>query len=133
MASGNAVVLFSGVQGGQSLVFVSGASGSVQVSSNSTGGNSDLGNPSANDFIISATIASIWWSVGAAGSILIARGANTILNLSYTGAWLRADGWPGCNLYSSANVVVTLPNANAMVYIELSKEYPAGDNFQQTS
>jgi hypothetical protein len=122
--SGNAVVLFSQVQRGQAAVLVVGANGVINVAANTIGGASDIGNPANNDFIVSATISSIWWST--AGTITILRGSSAVLELNYSGAWLKADGWPGCNLYSNANLTVNVPDANSSVYLILSKEYAGG-------
>ena len=121
------VVLYSTVydsnaSSGFASVLIQGANATFQISANSTGGNSTIGNPSAADFILGATISDVFWSTDS-GAISILRGANTVLGLAGSGNWGASNGWQGMELYPGATLVVNVPSGNSTVMIKLKKRY----------
>lgn len=107
---------------GYATVLVQGAGATINVTANSTGGASDIGNPATADFVLGATITDIRWSTDIGGSIKIARGANTYLVLSGSDSWSASNGWRGLQIDKSATIVVTA-GANSTVQMGLKKVY----------
>jgi hypothetical protein len=110
-ASARAVVRFTGT-------------GSVLVAKGAA--NSDIAeaaNTAAN--VISGAITGLWWSA-AAGTITVARGANTIAVLSGSDHWNRDSLWVRDAQDATANLAVTFSTSaasNGVIYVEMSKQY----------
>ena len=92
----------------------------IRVVANSTVQPTDLQYPDANTEIVTGfTIASLFWSTE--NVITIARGANTILNL--TGNGMMPLNYYGISLneYPTANLVVTINDVTTSLIMDLHK------------
>lgn len=114
-------VVFTNITGGRAFVRCI-ANATMNVAANTTA-NSDLA-PFSNDQITGASITKLMWST--ANTIKIARGANTIINLTGSGNWNLKEMGCTLNEFASATIVVTINDAGSTLLMECTKMYPTG-------
>jgi hypothetical protein len=118
-------VVFTQIVGGRSVLRFN-ANATVNVAANSTV-NSDLA-PNSNDQITGAAITKILWSTAnTLAGITIGRGpANVILTLTGSGNWDLKSMGVSLAEFSTATIVVTMPDALSSLILECTKMYPTG-------
>lgn len=110
--------------GRNTLLFFT-ANATVNVAGNSTV-NSDIGVVGEQSNVVGASITKLAWSTAAATPIIVKRGANVVFNLCGSDHWdLRAMNMVQ-DLDLAATLVVTMPDGNSSLYVELTKVHPGG-------
>lgn len=97
--------------GGRVLIRATGAESYIVA------GNNAVSNIAANaiEFVNTAYISKVYWS----GTWTVARGSNTVLNLTGNGNWDLAGQQMSIQDYNSANVVIT---GSGTILLQLTKD-----------